>query len=300
MPTGRILATPYTTGELMSWFDPSNTEFPLNGDAYLFLDNPGRKGFKGLPPYQTSILNVPLTDGDNVRFVLAQARALEVHLLVKGSNSTDYETVRTALQNAMNPKRGDGYFRCQRADGTVLRDIFCRYVSGFEGEESWGVASSVHQEYLLAFAAHDPYFYDTQATNLTFTSGAPTNFFSITPVLLTGGTIGSGFSVANNGDVEAYPVWQITGPGTNPVLTNTTTGKAITATITLTGGQVLTIDTGAKTVKREDGSNQFSTLSFASVLWTLATGTNSITLSMSGTTSASKISVSYKQRWNSL
>ena len=297
---GRILANPYTTGELMSWFDVNNNEYPLNGDAYLFLDNPGRKGFKGLPPMVTSTLNVPLTDGDIVRFVLAQPRILDVHLLIKGSNITDYETVRTLLQNAMNPKLGDGYFRCQRADGMSKRDIFCRYASGFSGEESWGVASSVHQEYLLSFLAHDPYFYDTLATTLTFTSSAPTNFFSITPVLLTGGTIGTGFTLPNNGDVEAFPVWQITGPGTNPVLTNTTTGKAITIMLALTGGQVLTIDTQAKTVKREDGSNQFSTLSFASVLWTLTTGTNAITLSMSGTTAASKISVSYKQRWNSL
>ena len=297
---GRILAQPYTTGELMSWFDVNNTEWPMNGDAYLFLDNPGRKGFKGLPPYVASTLAVPLTDGDVVRFILAQPRPLEVHLLIKGSNPTDYETVRTNLQNAMNPKLGDGHFRCQRQDGTVQRDINCRYESGFQGEESWGVSSSVHEELLLAFKAHDPYFYDTLATTLTFTASAPTNFFSITPVLLTGGTIGSGFTLPNNGDVECFPIWTITGPGTNPVLTNTTTNKAITTTITLTAGQVLTIDTQKKTVTREDGSNQFSTLSFASVLWTLATGSNACTLTMGGTTAASKIAVAYKQRWNSL
>src|SRR5258708_7818720 len=230
---GRILSQPYTTGELMSWFDPTGNEFALNGDAYLFLDNPGRRGFKGLPPYTTSVLRVPLTDGDVPRFSLADPRPLDVHLLIKGSNPTDYESVRIALQNAMNPKLGDGFFRCQRQDGMTQRDIFCRYASGFSGEESWGIASSVHQEYLLAFLAHDPYFYDKVATTLTFTSGAPTNFFPIMPVLLTGGTIGSGFTLANNGDTDAYPVWVITGPGTTPVLTNVTTGKAITTSITL-------------------------------------------------------------------
>jgi hypothetical protein len=297
---GRILSTPYTTGELMSWFDVNNIEYPLNGDAYLFLDNPGRTGFKGLPPYAASTLNVPLTDGDTVRFVLAQARPLAVHLLIKGATAADYEAVRTTLQNAMNPKLGDGYFRCQRQDGAPLRDIFCRYTDGFAGEESWGVSSSVHEELLLGFLAHDPYFYDTTATTLSFISSAPVNFFPIMPLQLTGGVIGSGFTVFNAGDVEAYPVWTITGPGTNPVLTNTTTGKVITPTITLTAGQALTIDTREKTVTREDGSNQFSTLSFASALWTLATGNNAITLAMTGTTAASRISVSYKQRWNSL
>ena len=297
---GRILATPYTTGELMSWFDASGTEWPLNGDAYLFLDNPGRKGFKGLPPFVSSVLNVPLTSGDNVRFVLAQARPLEVHLLIKGSNATDYEMVRTNLQNAMNPILGDGHFRCQRQDGTTQRDIFCRYESGFQGEETWGVSSSVHEELLLAFKAHDPYFYDTIAIARTFTAGAVTNLFPITPLLLTGSTITGGFSVFNSGDVEAFPIFAISGPGTNPVLTNVTTGKAITTTITLTAGQILTIDTLAKTVKREDGSNQFSTLSFSSVLWTLVQGQNALTLAMGGAGAGSQINVSYKQRWNSL
>lgn len=295
----RILATPYTTGELMSWFDPSGNEYPLNGDAYMFLDHPGRRGFKGLPPFVTSTLETPLVDGDVPRFTLAKPRPLEVHLLVKGSNPTDYEAVRTALQNAMNPKLGDGKFRASRTDG-VMRDILCRYESGFEGDESWGAASSVHQEYLLRFRAHDPFWYDTAAQVFTFTANAATNFFPITPLKLSSSSIGSGFSVFNNGDVEAYPVFVITGPGTNPTLTNTTTGKSIAATIALTAGQSLTIDTQAKTVKREDGSNQFSTLSFASVLWTLAVGNNALTLAMSGTGAGSQIQVQYKQRWNSL
>ncbi len=296
---GRILTVPYATGELMSWWDAAGAEWPLNGDAYLFLDNPGRRGFKGLPPFVTSVLETPLTDGDVTRFVLAKARPLEVHLLIKGSNITDYETVRTQLQNAMNPKLGDGKFRAQRSDGAT-RDVFCRYESGFEGDESWGVASSVHQEYLLRFRAHDPYFYDPIAQVFNFTSSVPTNFFPITPLLLSSAAIGTGFSVFNNGDVECFPVFKITGPGTNPTLTNTTTNKSVAATIALLANQTLTIDTQAKTVKREDGSNQFSTLSFASVLWTLAQGNNAITLAMSGTGAGSAVNVSYKQRWNSL
>lgn len=296
---GRILAIPYTTGELMSWFDPTGIEYALNGDAYLFLDNPGRTGFKSIPPMVTTVLNVPLTDGDTPRFTLASPRPLSVHTLIKGSNPTDFEQVRTVLQNGMNPKLGTGYFRCTRTDGT-RRDIFCKYSDGFIGDESWGVASSVHQELLLGFVAHDPYFYDTLATILTFTATAATNLFPITPLLLSSTSIGSGFSIFNSGDVEAFPVFAITGPGTNPVLSNTTTGRSISATITLGSGQVLTIDTGAKTVTREDGSNQFGTLSFGSVLWSLAVGQNALTLAMGGAGAGSKISVSYKQRWNSL
>lgn len=296
---GRILATPYTSGELMSWFDPTGVEYPMNGDAYLFLDNPGRTGFKSLPPMVTTVLQVPLTDGDTPRFTLASPRPLSVHTLIKGSNQTDFEAVRSLLQNGMNPKLGTGYFRCTRQDGT-RRDINCKYLDGFAGDETWGVSSSVHTELLLGFIAHDPYFYDTLATNLTFIATAATNFFPISPLRLSSTSIGAGFSIFNSGDVEAFPVFSIQGPGTNPLLTNTTTGKVLSATITLGAGQVLTIDTGAKTVLREDGSNQFSTLSLSSVLWSLAVGQNALTLALGSAGAGSQISVSYKQRWNSL
>lgn len=300
---GRILAAPYTTGELMSWFDASGTEWPLNGDAYLFLDNPGRKGFKGLPPMATTVLQTPLVDGDTPRFTLAQPRPLEVHALIQGSNQTDFETVRTQLQNAMNPKRGDGYFRATRADG-VMRDIFCRYDSGFEGDESWGVSSSVYEEVLLKFVAHDPYWYDTLATVLTFPASAATNFFPITPLKLSSSSVLGNNSIYNGGDAEAYPVWTITGPGTNPILTNGTTGKAITTTVTLAAGETLVIDTQAKTARIPQRTpptdNLFSALSFASVLWTLVVGQNAISVTMGATAAGSQIQVSYKQRWNSL
>jgi phage-related protein len=111
--------------------------------------------------------------------------------------------------------------------------------------------------------------------------------------------IASSFSVFNSGDVEAWPIWTITGPGNTITLTNTTTGKALVLSITLTGGQVLTIDTrpGHKTVTREDGSNQFATVSSTSSLWELVTGNNAVTLAISETTTASGLQLQYKQRY---
>lgn len=294
---GRILATPYTTGDLMTWVDPSGGLTDFNGDAYLFLD--GRKGFKSPPPFVTTESQTPLQDGTVDRFTLAAARMLDVPILVKGSNATDFEQVRRVLHNLWNPKSGKGKWRCTTPDGSQ-REINCKYDSGFDGDEAWGVASPVHMQAVPAFRAFDPYFYDVNATSFTATNAAGTPFFPITPVHLSSSSVLGAFSIFNGGDVEAFPVFTITGPGSSPVLTNTTTGKVISSSIALAGGQVLTIDTQAKTVKREDGSNQFSTLSFTSAFWTLAQGQNAITLSMGGTTAASQIVVSYKQRWLSL
>lgn len=294
---GRILATPYTTGDLMTWIDPSGNPFDFNGDAYLFLD--GRKGFKGLPPFVTTESQTPLQDGTVDRFTLAGPRMLEVMLLIKGNNPTDFEQVRRLIQSEFNPKAGKGKWRATTPDG-IMREVNCKYFDGLSGDESWGAASPVHMQALAIFKAFDPYFYDVNATVFTATNTAGAPFFPILPIHLSGSSVLGAFSIFNGGDAEAFPVFTITGPGTSPVLTNTTTGKSITSSIALTGGQVLTIDTQAKTAVREDGSNQFSTLSFTSAFWTLAQGQNAITLTMGGTTTASKIVISYKQRWLSL
>jgi len=104
------------------------------------------------------------------------------------------------------------------------------------------------------------------------------------------------------GDVECWPKWIITGPGTNPILTNVTTGEILTLTITLTGGQILTIDTNPSSlsITREDASVHWDAVSSSSTLWSLAAGHNDITLVMSGTTSASQLQLLYRQRWESL
>ena len=107
------------------------------------------------------------------------------------------------------------------------------------------------------------------------------------------------FSVQNNGDVETWPIWVFTGPGQNPTLTNQTTGEILHLILTLSAGQVLTIDTrpGIKTITREDGSNQYGNLDPTSILWSLRPSLTAITAAFTSTTSASSVALRFKQRW---
>lgn len=62
------------------------------------------------------------------------------------------------------------------------------------------------------------------------------------------------------GIASAYPVWTITGPATDPTLTNVTTGQTITWNGTVPSGQTLVIDMGNQTATMA-GANVFQYLS---------------------------------------
>jgi|SRR6185312_15005929 len=283
---------------LLSWIDASGTEWPLNGETY-YLATVGAKDLTGMPPYILTESQTPLTDGAVLRFVLAGVREVDVPLLVTAGSYSDLYDALAALEGALNPKAGPGSLRVSAPNGNV-RDIHCTYSSGFEHDLGQGTVGSLAS--ILVFRAHDPYLYDVMATQVgPFAASAGTAFFPILPIHLSSSSVLSSFSISNDGDVEAYPVWTIHGAGSAITLTNNTTGKSLALTgnggLTLGTNDVLTIDTQARTVLLNGVTSEYSKLSFASSLWTLAQGFNSISVSMSGTDANSFVSMQYKRRW---
>lgn len=288
--------------ETVTWIDPGGTSWPLDGSgAYLAIwdSSNGRKGAFA-PNTQVIEQEVPLQPGARLRQVKTLSRAVEVPIIIRASSESIFATARRALRYAMNPNRGAGTLQIAAADGST-RQMTCYCESGFEGDESEQYRGPGFAMLPLSFRALDPYWYDAQSTLLTYTAGGATTFFQtpFLPVHLSASGISNSFTVYNSGDVSCWPIWTITGPGTNPTLSNNTTGKSIAMTVTLTAGQTITIDTrpGYKTVLREDGTAHYAYLSFTSSLWPLVTGTNGVSLSMTGTTSASQLQLQYKQAY---
>ena len=103
----------------------------------------------------------------------------------------------------------------------------------------------------------------------------------------TGGTT----TITINGVDNALPVWTITGPATNPTLTNITTNQAITWTGTIPSGQTLIIDMDNQTATMA-GANVYA---FISGEWLeLKPGANRISYSVLGSTDPSTLS------WNNI
>lgn len=97
---------------------------------------------------------------------------------------------------------------------------------------------------------------------------------------------GGPINVTVNGVDSANPVWHVYGPATNPTLTNSTTGEALTWNGTIPSQQELIIDMGAQTATLE-GANVFE---FVSGSWVqLEPGTNRISYTAANTTKPSKV-----------
>ena len=92
--------------------------------------------------------------------------------------------------------------------------------------------------------------------------------------------------VMNESIDNVYPIWTITGPITNPVLENTTTGEQIEYVGTIGEGQKLIIDMGEQTALL-DGLNVLSNV--AGEFISLAPGANTLLYSVSNGDTASEI-----------
>jgi hypothetical protein len=99
-------------------------------------------------------------------------------------------------------------------------------------------------------------------------------------------TGGGPIVVTVNGVDNANPVWHVYGPATNPTLTNSTTGEALTWNGTVPANQELIIDMGAQTATLE-GANVFE---YVSGSWVqLEPGANRVSYTAANTTKNSKI-----------
>lgn len=128
-------------------------------------------------------------------------------------------------------------------------------------------------------------------------------------MLGTAGSVGQALAIAYSGDLPEYPVISITGPITNPSVTNTVTGETLDfGTISIGAGTTYVIDTRyeVKTVK-QGSTNKRGELTDDSDLgtWHLAPGplapggTNLIQINGTATGAATNVQIVYYDRYSS-
>jgi len=104
----------------------------------------------------------------------------------------------------------------------------------------------------FTLVAEDPYIYDVGPTSSTVSvptlSILGTSFNALFNMGFGGALPNFGATVTNQGSHTAYPYITITGPVTNPVLVDSNSGTTMALNITLSAGDVLTIDTRLKSI----------------------------------------------------
>jgi hypothetical protein len=270
------------------WGDPNGSETTLTTLS-------GKKGVF-MPNYDAAISKLPDGSGALLTAVSMQPRALDLPVQIVATNFDTLRTAVRALAKSLHARNGDGYIKVTRSG--VTRKLTCRYKGGLEQATYW---SPTTLEAVLSFEAVDPLWYASAATSTDYAvQVGAASFFPFFPLTVKASAVFNISTVTNPGDETAWPIWTITGPGTNPSILNNTTGERMSLTVSLGAGEALSIDTrpGYKTIMSGTGANLFATLSATErALWALAVGDNVIEIQMSDATGASNVNLTYTPRY---
>lgn len=288
--------------ETLIWIDPTGVQTTLTDQPNVEV----RYGLTGrfMPPVDARDEVAPLQPGSRLRQVRHETREVDLPIRVFGTSEATLRTTLRQFVRLLDPVRGDGRLRALAPDGSQ-RELVCRYVGGLQGQEEETLLGFA-QDAVVVLRAYEPYWLDLNDQTNAYTLGAPAgSFFPLPPLRLSSSAIFAAQSIANGGDVDAWPVWTLTGPGDTPTIRNLTTGKWLQLSGSVSAGQQVTIDTrprttsapNGKTVTAGDGSNWFARLVPGSALWPLEPGSNSIQIEFGAATSASTVAYRYRPRY---
>lgn len=152
---------------------------------------------------------------------------------------------------------------------------------------------------VVTFRSGDPYWTSSMVSSASVANaGAGRGLLngSLTKMKVAASQAIGTFTLNNEGDATAYPVWKITGPGSGLEIKNVATGERFTWTGTLTAGQTLYIDTQSGLVTDDLGANRYDLMGPAPRLWSIPPGSSQAYVALINTTSASKIEATWRAR----
>lgn len=291
-----------TVTTTITWVPASGSQIVLNNEVnyYVLVGLLGGES----PSFKFVEEKFPGLYGAYVRQVDVEPRTLTIPMKIEDSTLADVKERIEELVSGLNPLLGLGTLKF--TTGSVIRYIDCYYSAGMEGSDGLDVRGLTWMKGTLQFYAPFPYFYgDTEETLYELGSGLE-DFLTdpFFPMSIGESTILGDDVIVNAGQIESWPVWTITGPGSAVTLTNDDTGEEIALTgaggLTLASGEVIEVDTrpGYKTVtKVSNGANYFKYLSDPSVFWSLAAGDTNINTSVTSATSVTEILLAFEPHY---
>lgn len=281
-----------------TYTDPEGTVWDLSSidPGIGRFTRPGVQGW-GATQYTLTLDKLP-RGGVSVRGIRAEEGRLTWPLNVYGETHLEWLRRYRALRNAflMTVWRNQpGVITVTRPDGSA-RQIDVLYEDGFQGEgndDDVLFASPV-----LTLLCPDSYWRDVTPVILRREfQGGNTSFFAPYPTV-SGGQILGDTTLTNDGDVQAWPSWTITGPATSITATNYTTGQTFTLSTTLTPGELVTITTKRPTVRGPAGQSLINALNWpAAYLWGLVPRANSVNFGVAGADIGTAIELSFFPRY---
>lgn len=292
-------------GKRVVWISPDGEEIPLtDGDAITTVT--GRSGFGRVVP---EIVETRGASGAAlVQDYRDTPRLMTVPIHVHGSTPSEYlstwRRLVAATQHRGAGRARPGRLRVELPDGS-WREIAAYYHSGLEFDEDelddlvW--ARSRHD---VEFWAPDPHFQGPPIRYAWRLVAEPRPFYPIYPVTVSGSSLGGSAIISSPGDADAYPVWELVGPGT-PVLTRTDTGQSWGFGVEIPAGVTVTVDcrptdiapdTGLTAVD-DQGVDWWPNFAGWPELWLIPPGDTQFEVAMVGATAESRIRLAFQPRY---
>lgn len=253
-------------------------------------------GFRGLGIAPTELrITASAGDGGTWRSTRRGVRELDLPIYVEGLDRGDVESKLRRLTAALNDRGSVApKIIATYSDGTSY-ELEVHYAGG--ADTQFGAdAGATYCRWVLTLQAPSPYWVSVQAVSFSVTAdgGVKGLLPELDRLLVKSSQVLGTFTVDNPGDVDAFPVWTIEGPSTNVSVTQSSIGW--TYTETLIGGNVITVNTQDATVVNSAGTNKYAYLGSAPKLFSIPAGESSLTVVMTGTSSASKVSGFFRPR----
>lgn len=230
-------------------------------------------GLTGLPGIRGSTFDRPEADGviEPANQYL-QARMIVIEGEVWGATVdaawAAWNIVQQALLGAVQQQ---ALLKFRRANGTLDLQCTVRTVSDTYAKLT-GDSIGPFLRYQVTLRAADPYLYSQTSVAATASAPGATTGFPIPMVfpIPFGALVGSGtVQVQANGNAKGWPLITVTGPITNPVIGNQSTGLFLYFdNLSLNTGDSLVIDTNPATRSASvAGSTKLGALRFSDSMW---------------------------------
>jgi hypothetical protein len=298
-----------TTPLVIEYIDPDGGEWNLSD--YSASQGYACAGIAGIEGVPVQMQTTPLLDGTAyTNFYIPQPGSIVVAILIARSRIGDAEFIADdenayysmldkithAFYNRRNMAPAFGTLSIQRPDGTT-RQIQVYTTSGINTPEV-GIHNTL---YTFTLQTPDPFWYNVDVNQLLFAISNATGILPLLPIRFASGSVIGSVNILNTGGESTYPVWTLTGPGT-PTLSNLTTGRSFALSSPVSAGHVVQIVTQPgrqSVVDTTTATNIWDSLVLSSPrdLWPLVPGNNSVNILMAGSTLATTIGLSWRNRW---
>lgn len=293
-----------------TWIDPLGREWPLSNTSEelgWFTTN-GPAGWGSTP---IELVTDPLPrGGEQVRFIRSKPRRLQWPIYIGGRDHAEYTRRRREITRAFTmttQRMAPGWLRVARPGGAgTARQIACFYEQGLEGGESGD--DHLFSKPVIQLFCPDGYWSDTEPipVEATFAAPAETSFYSPFITVASSKVVGGGegddpIDITNPGDVEAWPMWVLTGPLSKLTAENVTLGTRFALEYPLGPGQQIVITTNRPTVRGPGDSNFSKYVDWFSPepteLWPLIDGVNQVRFVVDGAGDGAGVKMTFTPRY---